>query len=53
MDFDATGSGKLIASPSNPDLRWLAERSDSGVGYGRQDPDIMRAVADNPQLLAP
>jgi prepilin-type processing-associated H-X9-DG protein/prepilin-type N-terminal cleavage/methylation domain-containing protein len=53
MDFDATGSGRTTPSPGNGDLHWLSDRSDSGLGYNRQDPDILQAWNVNPSLVRP
>jgi prepilin-type N-terminal cleavage/methylation domain-containing protein/prepilin-type processing-associated H-X9-DG protein len=50
VPFQAGTTRGLFASPRNPDLRWLAERTDSGEGYRNQDLDILEALTTNPDL---
>jgi prepilin-type N-terminal cleavage/methylation domain-containing protein/prepilin-type processing-associated H-X9-DG protein len=47
--FGASGDGIIIPSPKNIDLEWLLSRSDSGVGYARQDIDIIQALGVAPR----
>ena len=50
MPFDSSGSSKLVRSPNNADVHWLCQRSASGIGYGRQDMDIVHALAADPSI---
>jgi prepilin-type processing-associated H-X9-DG protein len=53
MVFDGSGSQEVVPSPHNADIQWLCDRSSSGKGSARQDPDIVRALDADPSLLIP
>jgi len=44
MSFDSGGAALTIRSAGNRDVTWLYQRADLGIGYERQEQDIVRAM---------